>query len=127
MIRRGHELGSKQPGWLFPSGELLAGAQRRAALAGRLAALLNGAEHPKDVDECLTVAQMCSETKRFAAAARFWAEALSANPKLAEDRQGQILYNAASAALLAAAGRGSGEPELDANAKAKLRIRCLAG
>jgi eukaryotic-like serine/threonine-protein kinase len=125
MLRRGHELGSKEPGWHFPSGPWLAQAELRAALAGRLPALLKGAERPKDLGEFLTVAQICYETKRFAAATRFWSEALIADPKLAENRQTQVLYNAACAASLAAAGQGNDDPKPDGDAKAKLREQAL--
>src|SRR5262249_60596246 len=36
-LRRGHELGSRRPGWPLPSGRWLAEACRRAAVEGRLA------------------------------------------------------------------------------------------
>ena len=126
MLRRGHELGEKQPGWRFPSEQWLAEAERRAALAGRLPALLKGEQLPKDLAERLAVAQMCFATKRFAAAARFWAEALASDPKLAENRQTQIPYNAACAASLAAAGQGNDDPKPQDDAKAKLREQALA-
>jgi hypothetical protein len=45
---------------------------------------------------------MCYETKRLAAAARFWAEALAADPKLGDDRKNGHRYSAACAAALAA-------------------------
>ena len=76
MLRRGHELGSRQPGWRYPSARWVAEAERLAALADRLPALLKGEDRPKDVPERLAIGQMCYDTKRYAAAARFWAEAL---------------------------------------------------
>ena len=68
---------------------------------------------------------MCYDTKRHAAAARFWAEALAADPKLGDDRQAQHRYNAACAAALAAAGQGKDDPPPDDAARAKLRAQAL--
>ena len=125
MYRRGHELGSKQPGWRYPSARWVAEAERLAALAERLPALLRGEDRPKDVPERLTLAQMCYFAKRHAAAARFWAEALEADPRLGDDRRAQHRYNAACAVALAAAGQGKDDPSPDETARAKLRERAM--
>ena len=69
---------------------------------------------------------MAYDTKRYAGAARLWAEALAADPKLADDRQAQHRYNAACAAALAAAGRGEDDPKPDDAARARLRPQALA-
>ena len=84
LLRRGHELGSKQPGWPHPSGKWVAEAERRAALAERLTVVLKGESSPKDNAERLDLARMCYDTRRFAAAARFSAEAMEIDPKLGE-------------------------------------------
>jgi hypothetical protein len=68
---------------------------------------------------------MCYDTKRFAAAARFWAETLTVDPQLGDDRQAQHRYNAARAAVQAVAGQGNDDPPPDAAAKAKLRAQAL--
>jgi tetratricopeptide (TPR) repeat protein len=70
-------------------------------------------------------AQVADDHKRFAAAARLWAEALASDPKLADDRQSQYRYKAARAAALAAAGQGQDQPPLDDATKAKLRGHAL--
>ena len=101
----------RQPGWRYPSAQWVAEAERLAALAARLPALLKGEDRPKDVAERLALAQMCYDTKRHAAAARFWAEALAADPKLGDDRQAGHRYNAACAAALAGCRPGDGRPE----------------
>ena len=106
MLRRGHELGSRQPGWRYSSAQWVAETERQAALARRLPALLKGEDRPKDVAERLALAQICHDTGRFAAAARFWARALAEDPKLGDDRQTQHRYNAACDAALVASGRG---------------------
>ncbi len=123
MLRRGHELGLNRPGWRYPSAKWVALAERKAALAERLPALLNGKDHPRDAAERLVFAQMCHDIKRHAAAFRLWSEALAADPKLGDDRQLQHRYNAARAAVLAAAGAGSDEPPPSKEAKTKLRAQ----
>ena len=125
MVRKGHELGSRQPGWRYPSAQWVAEAERMAALAARLPALLKGEDRPRDAAERLALAQMCYDTKRHAAAARLWAEALAADSKLGDDRQAGHRYNAACAAALAAAGQGTDDPKPDDAARAKLRGQAL--
>ncbi len=124
-IRKGHELGSKQPGWRFPSAQWLKEAERLASLAARLPVLLKGDDQPRDNAERLSLAQMCYDSKRPAAAVGLWAVAFKTDPRLADDRQAQLGYNAACAASLAAAGTGTGEPPPDAAARAKLRSQAL--
>ena len=91
------------------------------ALAERLPAVLKGDDQPRDNAERLAFAQMCYDTRRYAAAARLRGEALEADPRLGDDRQAQHRYNAACAAALAAAGRGIDDPPPDDAAKLKLR------
>ena len=114
MLRRGHELGSKQPGWPYPSAQWVAEAERRAALAERLTAVLKGEASPKDNAERLDLARMCYDTKRFAAAARLTAEALESDPKLGEAKtyrsRPHATRNAAGFAALAGCRSGRGRP-----------------
>ena len=86
-------------------------------------AVLKGDDRPSDDAERLALAQMCYDTKRYAAAARLWAEALEADPKLGDDRQAQHRYNAACAAALAAAGQGKDDPPPDEAARAEAARR----
>jgi tetratricopeptide (TPR) repeat protein len=65
------------------------------------------------------------DTARHALAARLWAEALDADPKLADDRQPRHRYNAACAAAIAGSGQGKDDPPPDDVAKAKLRAQAL--
>jgi Putative restriction endonuclease len=105
MYRRAHELGSQESGWRKPSAQWVATAERLAALADRLPALLNGEDHPGDIPERLVLAQMCYNKKLHVAAARFWAEALKEDPKLGDGRQAWHRYNAARSAALASPER----------------------
>jgi serine/threonine protein kinase/tetratricopeptide (TPR) repeat protein len=95
------------------------------SMARRLSGVLEGKDKPKDAMERLAFARLCNDTLRYGAAARLWAEALAADSKLAEDRQTQPRYNAACAAMLAAAGKAKHEPPLDDQAKARLRAQAL--
>jgi serine/threonine-protein kinase len=125
MFRRGHELGTRQAGWRYPSAQWVADAEHMTALAARLPALLKGEDRPKDVAERLALAQMCSAMERHSTAARFWAEALAADPKPGDDPRSQHRYNGACAAALAAAGQGKDDPKPDDAARAKLRGQAL--
>jgi serine/threonine-protein kinase len=124
--RRGHELGSRRPGWHYPSAEWVAQYEKWAKLADRLPAVLKGEAAPRDNAECLGFAEMASETQHYAAAVRLWAEGFQANPQFADSRRyPQHRYDAACAAALAAAGQGKGDLPADEAAKAKLRAQAL--
>ena len=121
LIRRGHELGSKQPGWPHPSAKWVAEAERRAALAERLVVVLKGESSPKDNAERLDLARMCFDTRRFAAAARFWAEVMKIDPRFGEAKMtihGTYMiygdtftsHHAACPAALAAIAQGEDDP-----------------
>src|SRR5262249_41907595 len=69
----------------------------------------------------LALARMYHEKKRYAAAARLWADALAADPTLGDNRRTQHRYNAACDAALAAAGKGKDDSPPDAEARAKER------
>ncbi len=91
-----------------------------ATLDARLEAVLGG-EAPADDAERLKLADRASAKRMWAASTRLYAEELASNPKIAEDRQAQSRFKAASAAVLAGCGQGRSDPPLDAAAKAKLR------
>jgi hypothetical protein len=104
--------------------ELIANDLGFAALDFRPAAVVKG-EAPHDKAERISLAQRAYDTKRFALAARLWAETLEVDPKLAADRRAQHPYKAACAAALAASGRGVDDPPLDEAAKTRLREQSL--
>jgi WD40 repeat protein/serine/threonine protein kinase len=76
-------------------------------------------------EDRLAFATIAYDQRRFALATRLWAEALASDPKLFDDRQMPHRYNAACAAVLAAAGQGQNDPPLDDAARAKLRHQAL--
>jgi tetratricopeptide (TPR) repeat protein len=126
-LRRGTMRGSPRRGFSFSKAteDWIAECERFIALSPRVPALINGDDRPRDTAQCLDVAQMCFYTKRFRASARFWREALEADPKLGDDRTLEHRYSAACAAALAAAGKGKDEPKPDGAARAKLRGQAL--
>jgi tetratricopeptide (TPR) repeat protein len=125
-LRRGHELGSRDPQhWPYPSDQWLRDAEQLAQLDGRLAAVLEGKDQPKDIDERLGFAQLCQlYRRRYAAAARFYGEAFAAELNLAEDLSSDHRYNAACAAALAGCGQGNDAPAAEAD-RALLRSQAL--
>jgi tetratricopeptide (TPR) repeat protein len=97
--------------------------QRLLELDSRLPALLQGDDQPKDSAEQLALADLCQRyRKRYAAAARFYADAFAAGAALTTQRA----YNAACAAVLASAGQGEDASKLDSKEKTRLRQQALA-
>jgi serine/threonine-protein kinase len=68
-------------------------------------AFLEGKYRPKDSDERLAFVGVCELTKHALAAARLWADAFGADPRLAEDLGAGHRYDAARAAAAAGCGR----------------------
>jgi serine/threonine protein kinase/tetratricopeptide (TPR) repeat protein len=100
--------------------------ERLLALDARLPALLEGKAQPVDAAEQRELADLCQNCKRlYAAAARFYAAAFAAQPKLADDLETQDRYNAACAAALAAAGQGADAAKLGNEELARLRRQTL--
>jgi serine/threonine-protein kinase len=125
-LQRGHQLGSKKAGWAYPSAQWVKQVQWLVAAEERLPAILNGEAQPANADERIALAKLCQGHKRlYADAARFYAAAFAAEPKLADDLQGGNRYNAACAAALAAAGKGEDTAKLTDPERAKLRQQAL--
>jgi tetratricopeptide (TPR) repeat protein len=119
-FRRSHELGSKRPGWPYPTAVYVRKAEHLVEGEKRLPAFLSGAVRPADAEEALTAGQVCGVTRRFAAAARFYAAGFAASPALANNLEAQLRYNAAGCAARAGCGQGDDAPADDAG-QARLR------
>jgi tetratricopeptide (TPR) repeat protein len=103
----------------------LASAERQAALALRLPAVLRGDDRPKDAAERLDFARVAYQARQFAASARLYSESFREDPRQADDMAAQYRYMAAWSAALAAAGDGGAGPSLDAPARARWRKQAL--
>jgi eukaryotic-like serine/threonine-protein kinase len=126
MFRRGHELGNNHPDWPYPSQDWVANAERQANVAQRLTVVLQGKDRPKNNAERLTLASMCAETNRFAAAVWLTAEALESDPKLADDLRVLHRHRAADRAALAGVGQGVDDPRPDEAARNRFRTQARA-
>jgi tetratricopeptide (TPR) repeat protein len=125
-VRRGHELGSRNPRWPYPSAQWLRRAERMAELDDCLSAVLEGKAQPKDAAERVIFAQLCQQfRKRYAAAERFYEESFAAQPALAENLSTGHRYNAACGAALAGCGQGQDAGGLDKKERARLRRQAL--
>src|SRR5262249_20859143 len=122
-LKRGHELGSRNPCWPYPSAQWIQNCERLVELDKGLPPILSGQRQPANASECLASAQLCKLAckERFAAASRFYCEAFAAQRTLAEDLGARHRYNAACAAALAGCGRGKDATALNAKDRARLR------
>jgi serine/threonine protein kinase/Flp pilus assembly protein TadD len=127
-LRRGHELGSRNPKrWHHPSAQWLREAERLADLDARLPEFIRGEARPADVAECMGLAALCQEYKKlYAAAAHWYGEAFDARPAVADLLPAGHRYNAACAAALAGCGRGNDAKNLDSTERARFRMQALA-
>jgi hypothetical protein len=125
--KRGHELGSKDPGWRCPSAAWVREAELLVSIEATLPKFLSGEVKPTNVDECLALARYCQEHKKlYRTAHRFYTEAFAKQPKLAEDVQADYRYSAACAAALAGCGQGEDAEQADAAERVRLRRQALA-
>jgi Flp pilus assembly protein TadD len=126
-LRRGHALGSKLPGWPHPSGEWVRRCERLVELDRNLPVVMRGDSEPASAVERLELAALCRHPAKrlYAAAARLAAAAFAADPKLAADLRQQHRYNAACAAVLAAAGQGEAAQHLPDRVQPMLRGQAL--
>ena len=108
--KTGPELGLKQPGWRASSAEWVKQAEWLVAHAGRLPAILKGQDHPATPAEGIEFAVLFYNQGRRQASALLYTEALTADPKLGDDRRAQHAYNAACTAALAGCGKGKDDP-----------------
>jgi tetratricopeptide (TPR) repeat protein len=124
-LRRGHELGSRNPRWPYSSAQWVREAQQLAQLDDRLPAVLEGKDQPRDAAERLGFAELCPYRKQYAAAVRFYEKAFTDEPKLAQDLRAGHRYNAACAAALAGCGQGNDVDKLNTKERARLREQAL--
>jgi hypothetical protein len=91
----------------------------------KLAAVLSGEQPVSDAAERIKYADLCHKKRLFAAAARFFEQALAEKPELAEDPPGRHRYNAACCAALAASAQGDDAALLDDATRERWRQQAL--
>ncbi len=126
-MRRGHELGSRQPGWTYPSTLWVLETQSRVKLNEKLAAVLRGEDSPAGAREYAGMAELCLKLKkRYATAFRFYSAGFTSDPRIADDLTAGHRFNAACAAALAADGQGEDADELAGEPGIAARSQALA-
>jgi eukaryotic-like serine/threonine-protein kinase len=125
-LRRGDELGrARGPRWRYPSDRWVRHCERLVELDGQLPGFLAGTATPAGPAEQIELAGLCTLKKWYGAAARFYADAFAAEPKLANDLGAAHRYNAACAAALAGCSQGKDADKLDDKERAHLRRQAL--
>jgi Flp pilus assembly protein TadD len=99
--------------------------ERLLELSAKLPALLQGEAKPTDAAERIAFAEICQYQQRYAAAARFYAEAFADQPRLTDDLRAWHRYSAACAAARALTGQGKDADQLDEKKRARLRRQAL--
>ena len=108
------------------SAQRVVNAERLVGLEAKLVDVLAGKATVTDNGERLGLLEVCRLQRRHVAAARLYADAFTAEEKLAEDLKAGHRYNAGCFAVLAAAGQGIGADKLDAKEETRLRGQALA-
>jgi serine/threonine-protein kinase len=126
-FRHGDELGKQQPTWTYPSADWMRDAESVAALDAKLAKILSGEAKPADANEQTRLAELCQRPckRLFAAATRFYADAIAAEPRLADDLRAEHRLNAARAAARAGCGQGDDVAKLTDAEREQLRRQAL--
>jgi tetratricopeptide (TPR) repeat protein len=104
----------------------LARAERLRSARDKLPAFRDGSYTPATTAERLDLLQWCQIQKLHRTAARLYAAAFAADPRLADDLQAAHRYNAACFAALAAAGQGADAAGIDDKERDRLRQQALA-
>ena len=124
-LERGHELGSRRKDWRYPSAQWVRECRRRIELDGRLPAVLTGEVQLADADERFEYAQLCYEKRRYVAAARLFAQAITADPRPADRLELGHRYAGACAAAQAGSGRGVDAGQLDGSELVRWRKQAV--
>ncbi|MGH7170929.1 MAG: redoxin family protein, partial [Gemmataceae bacterium] len=120
-LRLGHELGSKNPRWSYPSAQWVRYCEHLLELDGRLHDFLAGKAKPANVGERIKLARICAFKQWNRAALRFYEEAFAARPTLRVAHR----YDSACAAALAGCGQGKDADKLDDKERVRLRRQAL--
>ena len=126
FYKRGHASGSKRKDWRYPSAQWVADAERLVRLEAKLRRRSRRESHGHRQRRTPWPCGSVPAQRRHAAAARLYADAFTADAKLADDLKAGHRYNAACFAALAAAGQGTDADKLDDQEHRRLRQQALA-
>jgi tetratricopeptide (TPR) repeat protein len=124
-LRRGHELGTREKGWRYPSPLWVRQGERLVELDGRLPGFLAGTTAPAGTLQRIELAQLCRFKGLNRAAARFFEDAFAAESAPAPRFLPAHRYNAACAAAQAGCGRGGDAADLEDAERQRLRALAL--
>jgi serine/threonine protein kinase/tetratricopeptide (TPR) repeat protein len=124
-FEQGHTRGVQRPNWPYPSAQWVQESRRLVELEGRLTAILRGEIKPANAAEQCEFARLCYAKQHYRAAARFWADAFTADTKLADDLKSGRRDEAICAAARAAAGQGTDAGQLDSKDRSHWRKQAL--
>src|SRR5262249_33074438 len=118
-----HELGSKRPGWRYPSAAWVRLCQQSLDAESRLTAFLAGRGAPADPAIQMQMADLAQQRfkRLYHSAARLYRDAFTLQPLLA----GAHRYDAARCAALAGCGQGKDAGTLNAAARLRWRRQAL--
>lgn len=132
--RHGHELAMKIPpdggirksGWNYPSLQWVKETEVLVEMDEKLAKDLKGEYKDRTLTDTLELAAFCTlHKKRYAAGAKYYAEAFASSEKLEGEKRARHLYDAACAAAMASAGKDAESARLDDKERARLRQQGL--
>jgi hypothetical protein len=124
--KRSQDLGAKTQSWDDSAcARMVRNVEQLVALEDKLPKLLKGEAQPADNAERLVLAQCAYYKSLYAAATRFYAQALAAQPEVADNLETANRYDAACAAALAGCGQGEDAAKLDNQERARHRQQAL--
>jgi tetratricopeptide (TPR) repeat protein len=116
--------GERHPRWPYPSAQWLQDCEELIRFEDLLPIVLRGEAEPSDAAASLRFARVCGYTRRYGAAARFYAAAFAFDAATFSDPRTGVRYNAARVAALAGCGQENDAPPGDAD-RARLRVQAL--
>jgi tetratricopeptide (TPR) repeat protein len=110
-LRKGHEIGSKDPRWKYPSASWVSSASELVALEKRLDAVRRGVDAPNAADCTRLAYEVCRRKRLFAEAARLYAKAFELDASFMSQRTPDYVLEAATSAVQAGLGEAADPPQ----------------
>jgi tetratricopeptide (TPR) repeat protein len=121
-FRRGHELGSQQANWPYPSGGWVKECENLVEVEQFLRDVLAAKSHPEDQSQFFALGMVAYMKGLYATSADFYSGAIPVDPGSSNDPSvSSIRYRATCSAALAGSGKGKDDPPTDEASRAKLR------